>query len=93
MQYVLVLGVLTLQNCNNIEVHCYCLNESHNLLEGMSMQQFCPLCPQQLDPTNSSMIVHQVRTMQTREMPQQPTLLYSWTLATVSHRILEILMP
>uniref|UniRef100_A0A0A9G8I0 Uncharacterized protein n=1 Tax=Arundo donax TaxID=35708 RepID=A0A0A9G8I0_ARUDO len=25
----------------------------------MSMQQFCPLCPQQLDPTNSSMIVHQ----------------------------------
>uniref|UniRef100_A0A0A9HDE8 Uncharacterized protein n=1 Tax=Arundo donax TaxID=35708 RepID=A0A0A9HDE8_ARUDO len=28
MQFVLVLGVLSLQNCKNIEVQCYSLNGS-----------------------------------------------------------------
>ena len=50
------------------------------------MQQFCPLYPQQLDPTNLSSIV-QVRTMRTREMPQQPAVLHSQTLGTISHEM------
>jgi hypothetical protein len=34
----------------------------------MSMQQFYPLYQQQLDPTNLGMIVHQIKTMQAREI-------------------------